>query len=296
MSSRSSMGRRTRRAAIGLLAAAALMASGSLSAHHVHADSTAAGPPAASIVASGPAQVGSPVTLTVTATNTTGGDLNELTILAGGTIDTVTNAAVPFRLIAVQPAGLTCIHPLNECIFSGTVAPGTSIVATITITPTSLDTLTTTAAAIGGIPLGQSGTAIISSTVDLTTPVSPGPTDVQVTGSASTGSPARGATYSYTFQVKNNGPLPAYVVTFSDPLPAAVGFAGVQTTAGTCSQATGTVSCSLGDLAVGAQANVVITVTAPASPATFTNTASVASASPDRQPANNSVGVSVQVK
>ena len=37
----------------------------------------------------------------------------------------------------------------------------------------------------------------------------PGPTDIQVTGSSSNGSPQVGSSFSYTFQVKNNGPLPA---------------------------------------------------------------------------------------
>jgi len=44
--------------------------------------------------------------------------------------------------------------------------------------------------------------------------------DLQVSGSASTGSPAPGATYTYTFQIKNAGPDAATSAVFSNPLPA----------------------------------------------------------------------------
>lgn len=50
--------------------------------------------------------------------------------------------------------------------------------------------------------------------------VQPGPTDVQVTGSSNNGSPPVGSTFNYTFQVKNNGPIPAGGVTSDDALPA----------------------------------------------------------------------------
>ena len=52
--------------------------------------------------------------------------------------------------------------------------------------------------------------------------IAPAPTDIQVTGAASTGSPTVGSTYSYTFQVKDNGPWPAPGVSFSDTLPSVV--------------------------------------------------------------------------
>jgi uncharacterized repeat protein (TIGR01451 family) len=130
-----------------------------------------------------------------------------------------------------------------------------------------------------------------------TVQVAPAPTDVQVSGFASTGSPPRGATFSYTFQVKDNGPWSVGDVTFSDPLPSQVTFLGVSTSNGSsCAQSSGTVSCDLGGLNVGQQVNVVITVLAPAAPSTFTNTATVTPSVGDTQPSNNSVGVTVQVK
>jgi uncharacterized repeat protein (TIGR01451 family) len=233
-----------------------------------------------------------PETLTFTATNTTATPISGIVVIPGETVDTVTLAQVSQQVKVILPATLTCIGNHFECLDSAPLAQGDSIVVTLTFTPQSLDTLTTT---VGTVFPGADGFTVTNSVDQLTT-VSPGPTDVQVTGSASTGSPNRGATFSYTFQVKNNGPLPAYKVTFSDPLPSVVSFVGVTTTAGSCTQAGGTVSCAFGDLAVGAQANVVISVVAPTTPGTFTNTASAATDSPDRQPSNNSVGVTVQVK
>ena len=126
--------------------------------------------------------------------------------------------------------------------------------------------------------------------------IAPAPTDIQVTGAASTGSPTVGSTYSCTFQVKDNGPWPAPGVSFSDTLPSVVSLVGVNPTAGTCNVSGATVSCSIGDLPVGGQANVTISVQAPATPQTFTDSASVAMADIDSQPANNTVGVTVQVR
>jgi uncharacterized repeat protein (TIGR01451 family) len=125
----------------------------------------------------------------------------------------------------------------------------------------------------------------------------PAPTDVQVTGFSSTGSPNRGATFSYTFQVKDNGPWSVGDVTFSDPLPAQVTFVGATADNGSdCSQTGGTIACDLGGLSVGQQVQVFVTVVAPSVPSTFTNTATTTANVTDTQPSNNSVGVSVQVK
>ena len=91
----------------------------------------------------------------------------------------------------------------------------------------------------------------------LSVPVNPAPTDVQVTGSASTGSPPVGSDFSYTFQVKDNGPWPAPGVTFADTVPSTLGLIGVTSSLGTCSTVGSTVSCDFGDMAVGSQANVI---------------------------------------
>jgi uncharacterized repeat protein (TIGR01451 family) len=165
--------------------------------------------------------------------------------------------------------------------------PGASATITFSVVPQTFGNLDFQVAAIDGFTITQ---------VDLVVPVAPAPTDVQVTGSASTGSPLFGAQYSYTFQVKDNGPWPAPNVTFADSLPASLTFVGVSSSAGACTQAAGVVTCSFGTLPVGGQANVVITVQAPTTAQTITDTATVAQGATDTQPANNTVNVTVQTK
>src|SRR5512140_504930 len=121
--------------------------------------------------------------------------------------------------------------------------------------------------------------------------------DLQVTGSSSTRSPSFGAPFSYTFQIKNSGPDTASAVSFRDPLPLATGYvsATVNGSTGPCTMANGVVTCSLGTLVRGAQASVVINVTAPSIVGTFANSGTVTASTPDPQPGNNTDTVNVQI-
>lgn len=133
-----------------------------------------------------------------------------------------------------------------------------------------------------------------NNSVTLNLQVSPGPTDVQVTGSASTGSPTLGSAFSYVFQVKNNGPQGAYDVAFDDALPSSVTATGVSSDTGTCALSVNAVDCSLGLFAVGGQAKFAVAALAPTVTASVTNTATATMSNPDRNPANNAVSVTVQ--
>ncbi len=97
---------------------------------------------------------------------------------------------------------------------------------------------------------------------------------------------------TYTLEATNNGPSLARNVTVSDPLPARTTFASVTTSAGTCSESSGTVSCSVGNVRVGAEhkVTIVITVTVGAGAPLLSqirNTATVGSTTPDPAPSNN---------
>jgi uncharacterized repeat protein (TIGR01451 family) len=177
--------------------------------------------------------------------------------------------------------GALVVCPLTSLV------PGASATITFTLVPLTLGSL---GVAVSGFDMG-----VVSGT-GLQVPIAPAPTDVQITGSASTGSPVLGSTFSYTYQVKNGGPWPAPGVTFSDVLPSPVGFVGVTTSAGSCTQTEGTVTCAFGDMLVGGQATVTITVQAPGLAESITNTGRVAEGVADRQPANNSVSVTVQTR
>ncbi len=80
---------------------------------------------------------------------------------------------------------------------------------------------------------------------------------------------------SYTLTVDNNGPDDATGVTVTDTLPAGVTFQSASATQGSCSEAAGIVTCTLGDMISGATATINIALTAPISTGTITNTATV---------------------
>jgi uncharacterized repeat protein (TIGR01451 family) len=92
---------------------------------------------------------------------------------------------------------------------------------------------------------------------------------------------------TYTLTVTNGGPDDATAVTVEDQLPAGVQFVSATASQGTCTQAGGVVTCSLGSLANGASATVTIKVR-PTAKGTLSNTAEVEAAEPDPNPGNNS--------
>jgi N-acetylglucosamine-6-sulfatase len=95
-----------------------------------------------------------------------------------------------------------------------------------------------------------------------------------------------GEDLTYTLTAANSGPDQAEDVTVSDTLPAGFTYVSASASEGTCSEAGGTVDCSLGSLANGASATVVIVVR-PAAPGAISNSAAVNSSNADPNPANN---------
>jgi uncharacterized repeat protein (TIGR01451 family) len=227
---------------------------------------------------------------------------------------TVTNVA---SLLASEaqagvqlPAGMTLNHlpaacqRTNNATLPGTgfdcawltVSPGASRSATFTATASGPNTYVDQVSAaldFGGIP----PTSVSRDSVSYSIPVSPGPTDIQLTGSSSNGSPALGTPFTYTFNVKNSGRQAAYGVTFDDPLPASITALSVSSTNGNCTvdTTTNSVHCDIGLLAVGGQSTIAISAVA-ASAGSVTNTASIAMQGPDTKPANNSAAVTVSPK
>ncbi|MBM7775601.1 putative repeat protein (TIGR01451 family) [Actinokineospora baliensis] len=98
-----------------------------------------------------------------------------------------------------------------------------------------------------------------------------------------------GAPLAYTLTVTNRGPSSADSVTVTDTLPTGLTFAGQQSTQGTCTVVTRTITCALGTLAVGGTATVTITADTPGTVpgAGFSNTATVTSTSTDPNPLDN---------
>lgn len=93
----------------------------------------------------------------------------------------------------------------------------------------------------------------------------------------------------YTVTVTNNGPDQASSVVVTDNLPGSVNFVSATASQGSCNQASGVVTCNLGNMANAAVATVTITVTTTSSSVpSMSNTASVTSSTTDPVGSNNS--------
>lgn len=107
--------------------------------------------------------------------------------------------------------------------------------------------------------------------------------------------PARiGANLVYTVTLLNQGPSTASNVSVKDTLPSQSTFVSAVASQGSCSGAPA-LACSLGSLASGASASVVITVK-PKVRGSLTNTASASATETDPNTADNAATVTTQVK
>lgn len=95
------------------------------------------------------------------------------------------------------------------------------------------------------------------------------------------------AVLTYTLYVTNTGPAPATAVTITDELPLGVSYGGAAGDGWGCGHSMGIVTCTKPSFAAGAAAGIVITVTAPASSGTITNSALIASNTADPRLTNN---------
>jgi uncharacterized repeat protein (TIGR01451 family) len=118
------------------------------------------------------------------------------------------------------------------------------------------------------------------------------PADVALTKAALPARPSTGTTLTYTLTIDNLGPATALDVVLTDPLPDGTTFVSAAPSQGSCSApdvgAAGTLTCSLGQLALNAQATVTLDVTVVAAEGTILgNTAALTGLSPDLESANN---------
>jgi len=118
--------------------------------------------------------------------------------------------------------------------------------------------------------------------------------DVRVVKSASPDPALIGRPLTYTVALANDGPFAATRVRLTDTLPASVLFASAASTAGTCGEADGVVTCNLGTLASGAGATVTIVVR-PTRLGTITNTATATAPQTDPNQGNNTATVATTV-
>lgn len=95
---------------------------------------------------------------------------------------------------------------------------------------------------------------------------------------------------TYVISVTNNGPSSASDVTVTDTLPAGVTFVSANSSIGSCVEAAGVVTCTLGALNSGSFATMTVVIT-PAGAGSITNFARVTSSSNDPNAADNEATV-----
>ena len=184
-----------------------------------------------------------------------------------------------------------------------TLAPGATVSGTVTLRPGSGGPANYIAYSLYNDPVtGQQKGLAGEASIHDTNIIAPAAVDEQLTGSASTGSPAVGASFSYNFQIKNAGPWGTFGgVTFTDVLPAGVTYVGYTATLGiTCLAVGQTVVCQIPDHLNqnGQSTTISLTVMAPGVAQQIVNTASVSFTSPqtDSNTANDTIAIAVASK
>ncbi len=169
-----------------------------------------------------------------------------------------------------------------------TILPGGTLTYTVnaTVLPGATGTLTNTASVT--LPAGMTDPDPSNNSDDDTDVLTP-ETDLAITKTDSADPVLEGTSFTYTLDITNNGPSDATGVTVTDPLPAGVTFDSASASQGSCSEAGGTVTCSLGDMAAGASAQVQIQVTVNWNePGPLMNTATVTGDQDDPNGGNDS--------
>ena len=151
----------------------------------------------------------------------------------------------------------------------------------------------------GGVPTpacGNGTTSVGCGTVFEIAGASTPSADLGVSGSASPSPAQVNSTLTYTLTVTNNGPSGATGVTLTDMLPDGISFDdATSSTGGTCPNAIGIVTCTIGSLANGATATATITVTTPATAGILNNSATVSGNESDPYLLNNTSTITVDV-
>lgn len=197
----------------------------------------------------------------------------------------------------------TLSQPLNGALVQATLNPTTTFSALtdsngVYSMTASTGTYTVTASIAFYASSTVTGVAVISGSTtlqDFTLTALPN-ADVSIAKSDTPDPVGVGGLLTYTLSIANAGPDPVpSTVTVTDNLPASVVFGGVAGSGWTCG-GTSTIVCTLPSLSVGAAPDIVITVTAPITPMTLLNTASITSTFLDTNSANNTTTSSTTVQ
>ena len=192
------------------------------------------------------------------------------------------NSATTSQGSCSQSAGVvTCLL--------GDMNIGSNVSVQVKVTPQSAGSITNQASvsSITTDPQAANNNASATTTVD---PVA----DLSITKSDSPDPVSSGQELTYGITVHNAGPSSSSGVTVTDTLPSGVTYTSATPSQGTCSQASGTVTCSLGTVVTGANASVDIKVV-PTSGTSITNQATVSATTVDPVLVNNAASATTTV-
>lgn len=236
-----------------------------------------------------PVSAGNQITYTINVTNN-----GTVAVAPNPSWTLVTPAGTTFASVT-PPAGWTC--PTTPAV-GGTGTITCSSVTALGVgatTPNFSLVLNTPASTVDGTVITASVTASTTATDPIpanntasTTTTVVRRVDVSIAKSGVPDPIGQNQPMAYTLVVTNNGPSNASGVTVSDPLPGVFTFSSVSTTVGSCSQAAGTVTCTLGSMIPGATGTITINGTMNSTPNLVTNTATVTQNETDTNVANNS--------
>ena len=223
-----------------------------------------------------PVLVGRALTYTLTVTN------NGPDAATGVTTTDALPGGVTF-VSATSTAGKCAESSGVVTCFAGALDIGETVTTTVVVIPTATGVITNTASVSGDEldPDSTNNTATSQTTVvggaDLSISKADDPDPVLV-----------GDVLTYTLAVTNDGPSTSTAVALTDALPSSVALVSVTSTAGTCTESGGGVTCSLGSLAVGETVTSTVVVI-PTATGVITNTASVSGDELDPDPSDNTV-------
>lgn len=232
-----------------------------------------------------PVVLGNDLTYTITVTNSGPGSAT------GVTMTDPLPASMNFVFVASTSGSCSQSSSTVNCDL-GTLAPGAAARITIKVTPTvttpsAADAISNTATVAGDAfvvdPKISNNSASASTRV-----YDPTWADVSVTKTDSADPVVLGDNLTYTVTATNHGPAIATGVSTTDTLPGSVTLVSATSASGTCSGSGGTVTCAIGNLAVGGSDAITIVVTPmTASTVAISNTASVNASEFDPNGDNN---------
>lgn len=235
-----------------------------------------------------PVTAGQQLTYTINVTNNGPSDAQTVQLsdtLPAGTTFVSFTAPAGWSTTAPAVGGTGAVTASIATLPPGTAGPFT-LVVTVTnaaANPTlNSATVTSPTDTNAGNNAGNSSTAVVPPSADLT-----------ITKTAGSGPFSPGAPISYTITVTNNGTADATNVSVVDTLPVGSTFVMATPSTGSCSGGPSPITCSLGTLTASSSATITLVVTAPATPGTVSNVATVSATETDPNPTDNTATATV---